>query len=222
MIQYPALVIFCKRPALNYGKQRLASEIGTGAAFEAANLLLECALEDAVSWPGEVILSPEMEENTKWAQLLINTPHTVIPQINSCLGERLMDVDKKARASGSNSNIFIGTDAPFLNQKFYNNAISVLQVNDVVLGPARDGGVTLMGSNNPWPDITNLPWSKPSLGSALGQSCEKAGRSVAWLEQTYDVDFKDDLLKLKIDLINDLRPARQTLLNWINNNQNVF
>ena len=44
------LVIFCKWPRLNQGKQRLAKTIGAELALEVAKLLLDCAMEDAADW----------------------------------------------------------------------------------------------------------------------------------------------------------------------------
>ncbi len=46
------LVVFCRRPALGVGKQRIAAEMGQEKALEAAKLLFEAALEDARNWSG--------------------------------------------------------------------------------------------------------------------------------------------------------------------------
>ncbi len=51
------LVIFCRRPALGVGKRRMAVDLGDPATLELAGHLLAAALEDAASWPDEVVLA---------------------------------------------------------------------------------------------------------------------------------------------------------------------
>ena len=64
------LVVFCRRPALGVGKQRIAAEMGKEKALEAATLLLEATLEDARNWSGPVFLSPAAPQDRSWAAQL--------------------------------------------------------------------------------------------------------------------------------------------------------
>src|SRR5438876_1000108 len=77
--------------------------------------------------------------------------------------------------------LFIGSDAPSLTVSDLLAAQTALDASDVVLVPARDGGVTLMGSRLPWPDLSSLPWSEPTLARALEECCRDHARSVTRL-----------------------------------------
>lgn len=205
------LVIFCKRPALFQGKQRLAKTIGAEQTYVFALAFLNCALEDARDWPGPVVLSPASAEDHGWASTLLEREHQVLAQTDGCLGTRLQTVDQQLRNGGHDRIIFIGTDAPILTPHHYEEAISTLDHSDVVLSPASDGGVTIMGSRKGWPDMTNLPWSTDELGGALENLCRAQGLSVENMSPSYDIDLEEDLLKIWHDLSGDPRPARQNL-----------
>src|SRR5207249_1214279 len=107
--------------------------------------------------------------------------------------------------------LFIGSDAPSLTVSDLLAAHTALDAADVVLAPARDGGVTLMGSRLPWPDLAPLPWSEPTLGAALEQCCRSHARSVTRLPGSYDIDVASDLPTARRALAADDRPARRRL-----------
>ena len=206
-----ALVLFCRRPAPGEGKRRLARALGDERAFAVAEALLQCALEDAAAWPGPVVLSPARSGDAAWAAGLLGGEVQVIPQPEGNLGERIAAVDVLVRHRGCSRVLFIGSDAPSLHLWQLTAAAAALERVEVVLMPAADGGVTLMGSRTGWPDLTALPWSKPALGAALAQVCRQSSRSVERLEGSYDIDEPADC-RLAIErLTGDPRPARRRL-----------
>lgn len=206
-----ALVIFCRRPAIGVGKQRLANQIGAVLAAEIATLLLATTLEDAAAWPGPVVLAPAEANDTAWAASLPGRSLRVIAQAAGNLGERLQSVDRIVRTAMPGAVIYIGSDAPVLSEIDYRAARTALADNDVVLAPALDGGVTLMGARCPWPELSDLPWSSDRLHAALTERCISHGLCVSRLASSYDVDIAADLYRLCTDLRADLRPARQAL-----------
>ena len=205
------LVVFCRRPRLGAGKSRLARALGAAQALAIAQALLECALEDARAWPGALVIAPENPAEAGWAQGLLERAATVQPQPRGNLGERLNAVDAAVRALGHERVLFIGSDAPSLAVSDLLAAHTALDAADVVLAPARDGGVTLMGSRLPWPDLAPLPWSEPTLGAALEQCCRSHARSVTRLPGSYDIDAASDLPTARRALAADDRPARRRL-----------
>jgi len=207
----PCLVVFCKRPALFHGKQRLAQTIGAEQALIFARSFLRCALEDAQAWPGPVVLSPASSDDVPWAETLLDRDYTVVAQPRGGLGQRLWDIDQTLRRTGLNKIIFIGTDAPALTQTHYAQARVALETADIVLGPAADGGVTIMGARARWPDFRLLPWGTGGLGQALDALCRRHGHSTQTLSPSYDIDVEADLSRLATDLSGDRRPARQHL-----------
>jgi rSAM/selenodomain-associated transferase 1 len=205
------LVVFCRRPRLGQGKQRLARALGATDALAIAQALLECALEDAAAWPGGLVIAPEHPAEARWAASLLERAATVQPQPPGNLGERLNAVDAAVRRLGVERVLFIGSDAPSLTLSDLLAAQAALDGSDVVLVPAQDGGVTLMGSRRAWPDLAPLPWSEPTLGQTLEECCHSHGRSVTRLADSYDVDEVSDLGTARRALADDDRPARRRL-----------
>ncbi len=212
------LVVFCRRPARGVGKQRIAAAVGAGPALGLAEHLLAAALEDAAHWPGPVVLSPAAPADREWAASLLGRTATVVPQTGGNLGARINDVDRQLRGAGSVRLFYVGADAPLLDHAYYARARIALDHADVVLGPAEDGGVTLMGARVPWPDIADLPWSTADLGEALDRHCRAQGLGVARLATQYDVDEAQLLPRLHRDLAHDARPARRALREWLQAN----
>jgi hypothetical protein len=211
----PTLVVFCRRPAEGIGKQRIAAEVGAVVALELAARLLDAALEDALAWPGPVALAPACTDDAPWASGLLARPANVVPQGEGNLGERLNAVDRELRRAGHEHIIYIGTDAPLLDYAYYARARLALRHADVVLGPAEDGGVTLMGARRAWPDMADLPWSTTRLGDALDRRCRAHGLTVHSLDPQYDIDAAGQLARLHAELGPDLRPARRALRGWL-------
>jgi hypothetical protein len=220
MSAWPTLVIMAKRPKLSQGKQRLARDIGAISALITAEALLDCAIEDAASWPGLVVLAVAHQGDIAWAQALVKlTVQNVqtIYQGEGNLGQRMNHLDTHLRDAGHHELVFIGTDCPMLTQDYYHNLPSQLATTDVLLSKADDGGVVMMASNKAWPDLQHLPWSKKNLASALAQCCNQEELSVSYYDDNYDIDRIADLARLKDDLALDNRPARQVLLTHVIN-----
>jgi len=207
----PCLVLFCKRPGLFHGKQRLAKTIGAPQSLIFARAFLECALEDAKAWPGPVVLSPSSEKDAVWAAGLLAREHRVLPQAGGNLGQRINAIDRQLREAGNDRIIFIGSDAPALQARHYAAAFRAINRAAVTLSRATDGGVVLMGSAAPWPDLSALPWSSKELERALSALCRRHEYDVEYIAPGYDVDVEADLARLRRDLIRDPRPARRRL-----------
>lgn len=210
------LVLFCKRPLINYGKQRLAAVIGPEEAHVYAEHLLECVLEDIEKWKGELVISPSRTEDMLWAEKLVGRKKSVINQGEGNLGERINRVDKQLRSLGHQNILYIGSDAPVLSINDYEDAALILEKNDVVISGALDGGVVLMGNRVMWPDLSDLPWSTDMLGKELHSLCIKNNMNTAFMTEYYDVDVPEDLVRLSEDLKHDNRISRKKLLRLLN------
>ncbi len=208
------LVLVHKKPQLGIGKQRLAARFGAELTVRAAEALLACALEDAATWPGPIVLAPANKKDCEWARRQashFSSLSKVIPQIEGNLGQRLNALDKTLRGQGMERLTYIGSDAPGLTGQDYATARSHLDQNDAVLIPSVDGGVVLMASRLAWPDLAELPWSTDCLGTALTTLCRSALMTVSTLKNSYDIDQPEDFLQLAELLQTDRRPARKIL-----------
>ena len=220
LLNRPTLVIFCKRPKLHQGKQRLAVSIGVEDTLKIANALLDCAIEDAQQWQGRVVMACAHRSDMAWAKTLLSNAGIdhgeVIAQGEGNLGQRLNFIDKTLRNNNHQQLIFIGTDAPILHQSHYQETLAALKDNDIVLNHADDGGVVIMANNKAWPELTELPWSTEFLSESLAKLCQKSGFKLSYSKPGYDIDQQKDLQKLQFDLVNDGRAARQHLYKEIN------
>ena len=211
----PTLVLVCKRPALGVGKQRLAAKIGQETALKIAEALLACAMEDVLAWSGTVVIAPADAKDCQWATNIFKQTHTdvmVLPQVGGNLGQRLNALDCALRSRGFNQLIYIGSDAPDIGITDY-IAVSDAFLNvDTMLKPTIDGGVSIMASCKPWPDLTHLPWSTSRLGDGLSLLCQQNGHVIGKLPVGFDVDEFEDLSYLVVKLAQDQRPARRALL----------
>lgn len=207
------LVLICKRPLPGIGKQRLAASLGIKVAHEIAQALLDCALEDMRAWEGPLVISPASSHDLRWASNLLpsHSRVSVHPQTAGNLGQRLNALDRTLRTNRPIRLIYIGSDAPLLTDSDYKNCREALQQYETVLIPALDGGVTLMASNSPWPELSHLPWSTDQLGETLTNLCLEAGQTVIRLNPNLDVDEMQDIERLVTPLKADPRPARRRL-----------
>lgn len=217
--QWPTLVLFCKRPKLHQGKQRIAETISAEKTLIVAQALLDCAIEDSHAWRGPVVIACSDEGDVEWAQSLNKNAQimTQLPSgISGNLGQRLNYVDHVLRVFGHQKIITIGTDAPMLTPLHFSEAARALNKYDIVLSQADDGGVVIMANKSPWPNIIDLPWSTENLSQALAQACKSSELDVHYMIPGYDIDYVADIKKLLNHLKNDQRPARKKLLTTLN------
>jgi hypothetical protein len=206
------LVLCLKAPARS--KRRLAGEIGE-LATTAATHLWACVLEDIQSWPGPVYFAPAETDDAAWLVQQLGSSHEAVLQTGGNLGERINHVDETLRSRGEQNVLIVGTDCPAMERDYLLQAAAELIHHDVVLGPATDGGVVLMGARQAWPTLADLPWSTHRLHDELVRCCARRGLSIASLGPRADVDSVAALLAARNDLAQDLRPARRAFSRWL-------
>lgn len=204
----PCLVLMLKSPARS--KRRLSTEIGA-IATQIAEHLCDCALEDMRHWPGPKCFAPAARSDRAWLGAQGTDAALLLEQSTGNLGDRIADINRRLLAAGHARQIFIGIDCPALDHGYLTSAALALTQADVVLGPAADGGVVLLGVDGAWPDLGPLPWSTPALMDGLVGACAAAGKKVELLATLRDVDSTRDLLALREHLAGDTRPARRAL-----------
>lgn len=209
------LVLMCKRPKLGISKQRVAETTSSQTAFELSELLVDCAMADLAQWQGPVAIAVADKNDIDWAtQHMPNAK--IVSQATGNLGQRIEGVAEQLRHQADRC-LYIGIDAPTLDHSYLAMAASALDVHDIVLGAADDGGVVVMGNRRSWPSLQSLPWSTPKLGEALAIECQQAGLSVEWLPSHSDIDHANQFLALHDLLVADGRPSRIALTQWLNN-----
>ena len=96
----------------------------------------------------------------------------------------------------------IGADCPDISCQHIQQAFDALERQDVVLGPASDGGYYLIGLRQPPNSIPDTPmeslfqgidWSTPRVFQQTLQKIQQLGLSYAHLETLSDIDRPEDL-----------------------------
>lgn len=129
-------------------------------------------------------------------------------------GERLANAIEAVYARGYSKVIAIGNDCPELNPDMLRDAANRLESEGMVMGPATDGGVYLLGldkENYRRDRFLALPWQTGELQHAWQEYASDEATSICWLDTFQDIDHQADFhafLKqnhLKSALVRDLR-----------------
>ena len=90
--------------------------------------------------------------------------------------------------------VLIGSDLPDMNEKLIDRAFAELDTNDLVIGPAIDGGYYLIGMKEPNEALFDeLPWSTSDVLNATLQIVKEQQLSIAMLPRLNDIDTIEDL-----------------------------
>ena len=110
------------------------------------------------------------------------------------LGQRMHAAFEAAFQAGSHRAVLIGTDCPELDGRLVQAAFDRLGENDLVLGPASDGGYYLIGLRSPAPALFDgIAWGTGEVLRVTLSVAEAAGLSVTLLPRLSDVDCPEDL-----------------------------
>jgi len=120
-------------------------------------------------------------------------------QVGDSFGSRLANAVEDVFASGFDQVVVIGNDCPFINREFILDSFDLINEDQVVLGPANDGGVYLLGLDKNHFDknhFASLDWMKSELQDSLKRYCLAQSSEIEWLEERQDIDSVADLVKV--------------------------
>jgi rSAM/selenodomain-associated transferase 1 len=197
-----AIVIMAKKPEPNKVKTRLISDFNPVLASEIYHGFLLDRIEQIgrfSHWDHFIAYTPESSK--QFFERLIPKHFSLIPQRGNDLGERLSNISFSFFNNKYKKMIMIDSDSPNLPSNFIISSFEYLNDSDIVLGPCEDGGYYLVGLRMHIPEIfRDIPWSTPYVTHATKEKAQSVGRTVSLLKKWYDVDTKEDLIRLKNDL----------------------
>jgi rSAM/selenodomain-associated transferase 2/rSAM/selenodomain-associated transferase 1 len=110
------------------------------------------------------------------------------------LGARMQRAFVDAFTAGVEQVVIIGSDCPGLAAKQVVEAFGCLESDDLVLGPAVDGGYYLIGLRKMAPGLfKGIPWGGAGVLAATRERAGALGLTHAGLETLTDVDRPEDL-----------------------------
>lgn len=184
------VIVFVKNIKLGTVKTRLAKTIGDIGAFEVYSELVKITEKatEKLDIDKRIYFSNSVVD-TKWK----NDFKTVQNGVD--LGERMLNAFKEGFEVGYKKIVLIGSDLPDLNETYITKGIEALNENDVVFGPAEDGGYYLIGLSKIEESIfKNKPWSQPNLLKQTLQELQRLQITVSTLEPLNDIDTYEDLI----------------------------
>lgn len=191
------LVVFTRYPVAGAAKTRMIPAIGAEAA---ANLHYELAAHTlrtarAVVADGDIAVEVHFAGgNTDAMRTAFGTDLAYVPQAEGDLGQRMAATFEAGISVGVRGLVIIGTDCPALTPEHLREAFAALAANDVVFGPAADGGYYLVGLRRSSPELfEGIGWGGETVLAASLQRAGRLGLSYRLLDELRDVDRPEDL-----------------------------
>ena len=188
-----SVCIFLKAPRPGYVKTRLAAAVGEEGAAALARAFFDdtLALVRRLDRARIVLVIDGEIDTASFSDL------EVWDQGEGDLGERLERGLRRALETTPMA-IAIGTDAPALTLELLEEARTMLEHQEAVIGPSTDGGFYLLGLRRcPRGLLAELPWSTSETGACTLRRLNKHGLRAARLEESFDVDRPEDLTHLR-------------------------
>lgn len=190
------LIVFGKAPVAGQVKTRLVPELGEDRALRIYQALLAHTLNVVgqvdIAMTGLHIAGDIRHDMIR--DLFQSNSTGLFRQCDGDLGQRMQHAFQSALQE-NDAVVLIGTDCPDLSVTIIKQAFHLLHSgNDVVLGPASDGGYYLIGMKQLYTGLFNgITWSSETV---LDETRERCGRlHCRWSELACltDVDTVADL-----------------------------
>lgn len=180
------LIIFGKYPEGGKVKTRLAKSIGEDKATEAYIRLMNHTLDLASNLDCDTCLAYSDENQLAEWNGKVNL---VTVQEGDDLGERMINAFKSSFDQGYERIVLIGSDCAELRTDIVEEAFEGLEYNEVVVGPAEDGGYYLIGTNTHLPVLfEDMEWSTKEVFENTFHRIRWAKVGAEFLEKLSDVD----------------------------------
>lgn len=197
MLNDKALIVFAKSPVPGQVKTRLMPQfsahqasiihqqlleftVSTVRKLKAVDLQLHCAPDDQHPF-------------FNYLKSIYRLP--LFRQLEGDLGQRMSQALFNALLEYKKV-LLIGSDAPSISISYLEQAYKALDNNDIVLGPAEDGGYVLVGLTRPQPMMFDqIDWGSERV---LQQTIERLEPAFPVLLDTlWDVDLPEDVERFK-------------------------
>lgn len=189
------VIVFAKAPRAGLAKTRLIPVLGAAGVAGLAQRMLRATLEQAVAaavGPVELCCAPDRHDDA-FIGAARDNPIVLTEQGDGDLGERMARAFERVLAAQPRA-LLIGTDAPGLDASYLRRAATALEEADAVFGLAADGGYTLVGLQQPAPELfAAMTWSHERVMAHTRVRIARARLRHVELPMLHDVDGPADL-----------------------------
>ncbi|APZ46250.1 glycosyltransferase [Polaribacter reichenbachii] len=187
------LLIFTRNPELGKAKTRLAKTVGDETALEIYKFLLQKTRDISLKVNADkaVYYSVKVRENDIWDAKY----YQKYQQFGEDLGIRILNAFKNGFDSGYQKVMIIGSDLYDLSSENIQKAFAELENNDVVIGPAEDGGYYLLGMNALQEKVfKNKKWGTETVRKDT--LLDLQDKKVKLLAYKNDIDVYEDIIDI--------------------------
>lgn len=194
-----SLNIFAKAPVLGTVKTRMSPPLSPAQCLRLHEALLSHTLSRmrpiiASGVEASLCLTGTLKQALEQAARMEARGFEVDVQRGAHLGERLGHALATRFNQGFSKAIFVGSDCPELGAKTVRDAIGALNRQEVVIGPAQDGGYYLIGFAACLPEILQgIPWGTAAVCETTLDRLRRRGVGWTLLERQADLDTFADL-----------------------------
>lgn len=199
-----AIVIFIKNPELGKVKTRLAATLGNERALEIYHILMSHTEKVTNNLAAEKYLyySDFIDENDIWDNEIY---HKSLQFKGADLGLKMAHAFRESIRENCSKVLIIGSDCLELTENVINEAFLQLTDNEVVIGPANDGGYYLIGfdfqaigeqyRNVLQQFFIDKEWSHGQVCQEAIDACEAMNLKYTKLATLIDIDEESDLIE---------------------------
>ena len=190
------IIIFQKNEELGKVKTRLAATIGDQKALEAYQKLVAFTHKIVSQSPAQKILffSESMEADLS----KYTSDYRFELQTGEGLGEKMCNSFHQLFEEKFERLTIIGTDCAEITPELISKAFEALNEEEVVIGPAHDGGYYLLGMRKFIPGLfKNILWSTDQVTIQTKEYLKANNFSFSILPTLSDVDLAEDWERFK-------------------------
>jgi rSAM/selenodomain-associated transferase 1 len=197
------VIVFARAPQPGKAKTRLIPALGRAGAAALHRRLVRHTLRaaaDARIGPVELWCTPDARDPF-FRESERRLGVSLHPQGGGDLGARMQRAFESVLARASRA-ILVGSDIPALSAQYLRDADQALVRGDeIVIGPAEDGGYVLIGLSHCDPELfRDIPWGGPEVRAETRRRIAALSWRSSELPVLWDVDRPEDLERLPEDL----------------------
>ena len=186
-----ALIIFVRKPVLGKVKTRIAASVGDEVAIAIYNKLLRHThkITSPLSCKKFVFYADAIDDNDLW-----NDGYQKRLQADGDLGSKMKSAFAYLFNTGYSRICIVGSDCYELTTAIIEQAFYLLNKNEIVLGPAKDGGYYLLGMKDNMKDVfEGIEWSTSEVLQQTLSHIQKNLYTYSMLDELKDMDTINDV-----------------------------
>lgn len=186
------VVVMAKTPVAGRVKTRLQADVGAAAAVEVARATLQDTVDQARGAADHVVVATAGDRSLMADLLPPGT--TVRAQVGPDLAARLAHAQAEGFATGADGVVLLGADCPTVGSALLREALSGLDHATAVLGPAADGGYTMLVASRATPALfTGIAMGRSDVADRTRAAATRHGIALAEVAVRHDLDTLADL-----------------------------